>query len=195
MYRYKLCDSCLGRQFPNNDINRIYGKQIRQAIEKNQIKKECFICEGMMSNLNKMAKRILNEIERFEYSSFMVGTILDSDIIEREDVIRSEFKVKGGEPIKSEITKELSRLIKRTNGRTVSLKRPELNILVNTLLDEIEVSSRSIFVMGRYVKNKRGINQKKQRCKQCKREGCKKCRFSGFNDFQSFKSVSPQNSL
>jgi tRNA pseudouridine synthase 10 len=88
-----------------------------------------------MSNLNKMAKRILNEIERFEYSSFMVGTILDSDIIEREDVIRSEFKVKGGEPIKSEITKELSRLIKRTNGRTISLNRPELNILVNTLLD------------------------------------------------------------
>ena len=38
----------------------------------------------MMSNLNKMAKRILNEIERFEYSSFMIGTILDSDIIERE---------------------------------------------------------------------------------------------------------------
>ena len=117
----------------------------------------------MMSNLNKMAKRILNEIERFEYSSFMVGTILDSDIIEREDVIRSEFKVKGGEPIKSEITKELSRLIKRTNGRTISLNRPELNILVNTLLDEIEVSSRSIFLMGKYVKNKRGINQKKQR--------------------------------
>ena len=180
MYRYKLCDSCLGRQFPNNDINRIYGKQIRQAIEKNQIKKECFICEGMMSNLNKMAKRILNEIERFEYSSFMVGTILDSDIIEREDVIRSEFKVKGGEPIKSEITKELSRLIKRTNGRIISLNKPELNILVNTLLDEIEVSSRSIFVMGKYVKNKRGINQKKQRCRQCKSEGCKKCRFSGF---------------
>ena len=111
----------------------------------------------MMSNLNKMAKRILNEIEKFEYSSFMVGTILDSDIIEREDVIRSEFKVKGGEPIKSEITKELSRLIKRTNGRTISLNRPELNILVNTLLDEIEVSSRSIFVMGKYVKNKRGM--------------------------------------
>ena len=54
-------------------------------------------------------------------------------------------------------------LIKRTNGRTISLNKPELNILVNTLLDEIEVSSRSIFVMGKYVKNKRGINQKKQR--------------------------------
>ena len=71
-----------------------------------------------MNNLSKLAKKIITETEKYEYSSFMVGTILDSEIIEREDIVRSEFKVKGGEPIKSEITKELSKIIKRKNGKT-----------------------------------------------------------------------------
>ena len=59
----------------------------------------------MMNNLSKLAKKIITETEKYEYSSFMVGTILDSEIIEREDIVRSEFKVRGGEPIKSELTK------------------------------------------------------------------------------------------
>tara|TARA_B100000029_G_scaffold508496_1_gene595530 strand:+ start:44671 stop:45681 length:1011 start_codon:yes stop_codon:yes gene_type:complete len=142
----------------------------------------------MMENLSKLAKRIMIKTEKFEYSSFMVGTILDSEIIEREDVVRSEFKVKGGEPIKSEITKELSKIIRRKNGKVISLNKPELNILVNTLFDEIELSSRSVFVKGMYVKNKRGINQKKQRCKQCKSEGCKNCNFSGFMKLPSVEN-------
>ena len=64
-------------------------------IKENKIKKECFICEGMMNNLGQLAKKIITETEKYEYSSFMVGTILDSEIIEREDIVRSEFKVKG----------------------------------------------------------------------------------------------------
>jgi tRNA pseudouridine synthase 10 len=141
-----------------------------------------------MSNLNKIVKRITEKTEKFEYSSFMIGTTLDSEIIEREDVIRSEYKIKGGEPIKSEITKELSKLIKRKNGKIISLNKPELNILVNTLFDEIEIKSRSIFVMGRYIKRKRGVNQKKQRCKLCKSEGCKVCKFSGFIKMPSIEN-------
>ena len=142
----------------------------------------------MMNDLGKLAKKIITETEKYEYSSFMVGTILDSEIIEREDIVRSEFKVRGGEPIKSEITKELSKIIKRKNGKTISLTKPELNILVNTLFDEIELSSRPIFVKGMYVKNERGINQKKQRCKQCRSEGCKVCRFSGFMKLPSIEN-------
>ena len=142
----------------------------------------------MMNNLGQLAKKIITETKKYEYSTFMVGTILDSEIIEREDIVRSEFKVRGGEPIKSEITKELSKIIKRKNGKTISLNRPELNILVNTLFDEIELSSRPIFVKGMYVKNERGINQKRQRCKQCRSEGCKVCRFSGFMKLPSIEN-------
>lgn len=126
-----------------------------------------------------MANKIINKIEKFEYSSFMIGTIIDPEISEREDIIRSEFKIRGGEPIKSEITKETSKFIARKKGKRISLRKPELNILINTLIDNIEISSKSIFVMGRYIKTIRGINQKKQRCKECSGEGCKICKFSG----------------
>ena len=64
-----------------------------------------------MANLNKTSSTIMKKIEKFEYSSFMIGTIIDSEIIEREDFIRAEYKIKGGESIKSEITKSEKRLL------------------------------------------------------------------------------------
>ena len=60
-------------------------------------------------------------------------------------------------------------------------------------MDDIEITTRSIFVIGNYIKRKRGINQKKQRCKECKTYGYKICKFSGFqrspsveNEIQKF---------
>jgi len=143
-----------------------------------------------MANLNKTSSIIIKKIEKFEYSSFMIGTIIDSEIIEREDFIRAEYKIKGGESIKSEITKQTSKFIALKSGKRVSLNKPDLNILVNTLMDDIEITTRSIFVIGNYIKRKRGVRQKKQRCKECKTYGCKICKFSGFQ-----KSPSVENEI
>ena len=183
---HKLCDNCLGRQFSKKIIkNKTLGSLIRKQINVKQTRKSCFICEGMMSNIQKNTNKIITEIEKFECSTFMLGTILNSEFMEREDFIRAEYKVKGGETIKSEITKETSKIISQKMNKRVSLTKPDINILVDNIFDIIKITPKSIFIYGFYLKSIRGINQKKKRCNNCKTKGCDNCKFTGFNDLPS----------
>jgi tRNA pseudouridine synthase 10 len=180
---HKLCDNCLGRQFSKKIIkNKSLGSLIRKQIKVKQTRKSCFICEGMMANIQKNTNKIIAEIEKFECSTFMLGTILNSEFMEREDFIRAEYKIKGGETIKSEITKETSKIISQKLNKKVSLTKPDINILVDNIFDIIKITPKSIFIYGFYMKSIRGINQKKKRCNECKTKGCNTCNFKGFDN-------------
>ena len=186
---HKLCDNCLGRQFSKKLMkNKSLGSLIRKQINAKQTRKSCFICEGMMSNIQQRTNKIITEIEKFECSTFMLGNILNSDFMEREDFIRAEYKIKGGETIKSEITKETSKIISQKINKKVSLTKPDINILVDNIFDVIKITPKSIFVYGHYLKNIRGINQKKKRCNNCKTKGCNDCNFTGFQNQPSIES-------
>ena len=186
---HKLCDNCLGRQFSKKLMkNKSLGYLIRKQIKIKQTRKSCFICEGMMSNIQQHTNKIITEIEKFECSTFMLGTILNSDFMEREDFIRAEYKIKGGETIKSEITKETSKIISQKINKKVSLIKPDINILVDNIFDVIKITPKPIFTYGRYLKTIRGINQKKKRCNNCKTKGCNDCNFRGFQNQPSIES-------
>ena len=127
---HKLCDNCLGRQFSKKLMkNKSLGYLIRKQINVKQTRKSCFICEGMMSNIQQHTNKIITEVKKFECSTFMLGTILNSEFMEREDFIRAEYKIKGGETIKSEITKETSKIISQKINKKVNQQknRPEQN--------------------------------------------------------------------
>ena len=186
---HKLCDNCLGRQFSKKLMkNKSLGYLIRKQINIKQTRKSCFICEGMMSNIQQHTNKIITEIEKFECSTFMLGTILNSDFMEREDFIRAEYKIKGGETIKSEITKETSKIISQKINKRVNLIKPDINILVDNIFDVIKITPKPIFTYGRYLKTIRGINQKKKRCNNCKTKGCNDCNFRGFQNQPSIES-------
>ncbi len=186
---HKLCDNCLGRQFSKKLMkNKSLGYLIRKQIKIKQTRKSCFICEGMMSNIQQHTNKIITEIEKFECSTFMLGTILNSDFMEREDFIRAEYKIKGGETIKSEITKETSKIISQKINKRVNLIKPDINILVDNIFDVIKITPKPIFTYGRYLKTIRGINQKKKRCNNCKTKGCNDCNFRGFQNQPSIES-------
>ena len=58
---HKLCDNCLGRQFSKKIIkNKTLGSLIRKQINVKQTRKSCFICEGMMSNIQKNTNKIVD---------------------------------------------------------------------------------------------------------------------------------------
>jgi tRNA pseudouridine synthase 10 len=168
--------------------NKSLGYLIRKQIKIKQTRKSCFICEGMMSNIQQHTNKIITEIEKFECSTFMLGTILNSDFMEREDFIRAEYKIKGGETIKSEITKETSKIISQKINKRVNLIKPDINILVDNIFDVIKITPKPIFTYGRYLKTIRGINQKKKRCNNCKTKGCNDCNFRGFQNQPSIES-------
>ena len=149
---HKLCDNCLGRQFSKKLMkNKSLGYLIRKQINVKQTRKSCFICEGMMSNIQQHTNKIITEVKKFECSTFMLGTILNSEFMEREDFIRAEYKIKGGETIKSEITKETSKIISQKINKKVSLIKPDINILVDNIFDVIKITPKPIFTYGLYL--------------------------------------------
>ena len=54
----------------------------------------------------------------YSYSSFSVGAIIKPSIIDRDDVIRSKYKLKGIDGIKTDVTKELGKLFSKKTKKT-----------------------------------------------------------------------------
>ena len=123
----------------------------------------------------------MKTLERYEYSTFMIGTSLSPRLTEKEDEFRAEFKLRGGETIKSEVTKEISRTIARETGKRIRFKHQDVFLLIDPLLGSMKVTPSSIFIEGRYKKDIRGVNQKRIRCRSCRTLGCQECDYTGYS--------------
>ncbi len=179
---YPLCDKCLGRQFPQymRELdNEQRGNMLRKMV-KIPLQEECFICHGLMPSLQKLIDDVLNILSEYEYDNFLIGTSLPSDIVEREDIIRSRFKLKGGETLKSELNREIGLGIALKTGKQVKFKGADVTIIVAPFSKPlVTIQSKPIYLFGHYLKKKRGIRQKKVRCKKCKGLGCVECDYLG----------------
>jgi tRNA pseudouridine synthase 10 len=58
-------------------------------------------------------------------------------------------------------------------------------VVVDSLVDIVEASSKAIFVYARYNKSKRGIPQKRRRCLECRGKGCPECNLTGYSTTDS----------
>ncbi|MFN3622102.1 MAG: hypothetical protein ACK4TI_04340, partial [Nitrososphaerales archaeon] len=64
--------------------------------------KECFICGNFFEHLNEVVKTVATALNEYEFQTFSIGLSALNEWIEKEDLIRSEFKVRGVRNIKSE---------------------------------------------------------------------------------------------
>ena len=102
---YNLCDSCLGRLFVKKlslTSNRLLGKKIHKKISKKSTK--CYICKDLIDNLDTFHSNILEKTRDYQFDSFLVGAILKHSIIERDDLIRSKYQLKGIDSVKTDIS-------------------------------------------------------------------------------------------
>ncbi|MEM4311972.1 MAG: tRNA pseudouridine(54/55) synthase Pus10 [Nitrososphaerales archaeon] len=181
LQKYELCDYCLGRQF--NLLSKVrddeLGKFLKETLKIET--KGCYICSSLMSKIEDFGLKVIDYIKDYEFDSFLVGVSLRAEYTEREDELRAEFKLRGGESIKSSIGKLLGLKISKLSKR-VNFKDPQLRILVFPESELIKVKTKSIFLFGRYRKHIRGISQKIRRCYSCKGKGCLYCNFKGVKD-------------
>jgi tRNA pseudouridine synthase 10 len=133
-----------------------------------------------MRSLPNIGRRASKATDGYQFSTFALGTTISPRLSDSEDALRAEFKLRGGETIKSEITKEVARIISRQTGSPRSFKNPDLTILIDPLLGSTQVTPSSLFISGRYTKRQRGISQKRSKCKDCD-SGCPTCDYSGFS--------------
>ena len=73
---------------------------------------------------------MLAESKEYDFSTFSVGAIIKPSIIDRDDFIRSKYKLKGIDSIKTDITKELGKLFSRKTKKKINLfRQPEMQLL------------------------------------------------------------------
>jgi tRNA pseudouridine synthase 10 len=184
-----LCNTCLGRQFPSELKgldNPSKGLELKKKLGvRDRPTKICNICGGMMSSIEKYVDLVIKALDEYEFESLLIGARIPTTIVEREDHLRAEMKLKGGETLKANFTKELNRKVSYKLNVEIRHRRPDVTAIVDSLLDIVEVTSKSIYVYGRYIKTKRGILQKRRRCSECRGKGCPECNLTGYTSTDS----------
>ena len=175
----KLCNSCLGRQFAklwHGMTNEERGKKIREEIGIEPVEyEECWLCEGIMGEVDKFAHMVVESLKEYEFDTFLVGCRIDEDIIKREERIATPYS----EPIKREINREVGKRVEAITGKEAEFVYPDIVAIIDTSYDVVELDVRPVFIYGRYKKMVRGIPQTKWYCRKCHGKGCEYCNFKG----------------
>jgi tRNA pseudouridine synthase 10 len=160
------------------------GKKIRSILKKTS-PKSCFICKNMMAKLETQLSKMLEMSHDYQFSSFLVGAILQPSILDRDDQIRSKFKLQGINSIKGDLNREIGKRFGRKTKTHVDYLNPDIVFTLDFKKEECEIKPKPVFLSGRYTKNVRGMPQKQKPCKQCRGKGCFVCDFHGISEFDS----------
>ncbi len=161
-----LCEFCHKRNFKNCSLSILkYSTDINIQLNHEHT---CFICENFFKVvLPSIIIKIDSQLAEFKNykSKIDIGTTLPYRFYEKEDYIRSIFKIKGLVNIKNEINFRIREEIKRTFQFEIDHANPEckLDIVINEDLSfSVNSKNRQFYLIGRYKKLKRGIPQKIQ---------------------------------
>ena len=163
---HRLCAQCLRRQVPDTPGGE-------------GAKGECELCGGVFSRIPETVSKIREALDGYQFESFMVGATVPAKVVEKEDAIRARYKLKGGVTLKSALTRELNTALHRDLGKKVDHEDPEMVVLLAPYTNGIGINPRPIYLAGRYVKRRRGLAQKRTRCRSCFGAGCEKCSGTG----------------
>ncbi|MBN1896801.1 MAG: tRNA pseudouridine(54/55) synthase Pus10 [Candidatus Aenigmarchaeota archaeon] len=161
--RGNVCNHCLGRQFAHVSTgmtNKERGAAIRTHLKKKENIK-CEVCGDIFRKLDKYADAAAARMKKLEYSTFLVGTILSSELISEEESLWEDVGIEYCESIKSELNRELGKVIYDRVKKEHDPKMPDVTVILNLDKDRIELNVSSLFIRGEYNKFKRGLPQTK----------------------------------
>ena len=185
--KYALCDHCLGRLFSKQlhlSSNKLLGQKLNQNLTS-----ECYICKNLFDSLRHLLKLMIDVSSEYTFKTFSVGAMIKPSIVDRDDYIRSQYKLKGVDSIKTDITKELGKLYSKKTKARIDHLDPEVTLTVNLKDNSCQLRSKSITLSGRYIKSKRGFSQKQKSCDNCLGKGCRICNFHGITQFDSIEGA------
>ncbi|HUH99912.1 MAG TPA: hypothetical protein VLY65_02615 [Nitrososphaerales archaeon] len=166
---FRLCEFCRDRQGA--------GGRILALAEDGA----CFICEGLSDDLGGITKKTVSKLGRFEFRTFSVGLVLPDGVQEREDTLRSDLKIRGGETVKSELSGRLAEgVLRGMRGKKVDRLHPDVTVLADVGKEEISITSKPLFLYGKYTKP-RGVAQRRLFCRECNGRGCERCGGTGYS--------------
>ncbi|MEM4164718.1 MAG: tRNA pseudouridine(54/55) synthase Pus10 [Nitrososphaerales archaeon] len=180
--KYPLCSRCLERQ-------------VRLKAKYPTDTKECFICGNFFEHINDVVKTVATALNEYEFQTFSIGLSAPNEWIEKEDMIRSEFKLRGVHNIKSEASYALTLELSRVLNKRLDRFDPDVVAIVDVVSRDVKVLAKSVYLFGRYTKSKRGLPQKQPRCKVCRGRGCPECGYTGKEKQMSVEQLLSQRLL
>jgi len=181
--KLKICDRCIGRLYRKLEpkiSNKEKGKLLREKVKKDEIKSEsCELCQNIFSETNHFVDLIYNSLKKYEFDTFLVGTKVDEEILEKEIEICSILDSENSESIKSELNREIGLILESKLGKEVNFEKPNIMAIVDTQFDVVNLQIESLFIYGRYKKFSRELPQTKWYCKVCRGKGCRICKYTG----------------
>jgi len=176
-----LCNHCLGRLFASLTsglTNEQRGLLIRTAMPSARPEgsaKDCSVCRGLFTELDKFADIAAKASEGHEFSSFLVGTKVDAEIVEGEEQLWTEVGAYETEAVKAELNREIGKRLEGRLGKLVSFTNPDIVYLIDTRFDTVTLDVAPLFVYGRYRKHSRELPQTRWPCRECRGKGCPRC--------------------
>jgi len=139
----------------------------------------CWVCGGLFGRLDEWVTRCIEQLQDFEFSTFLVGTRLSGRLAENEEILWAESKTRAAEPLKSALNRELGKRIESLTGKRAEFSKPDILLIVDLARDRVDHHVNPLFLYGRYQKLVRGIPQTRWPCRDCSGKGCPKCNFTG----------------
>jgi len=180
-----LCNHCLGRLFAKlttgmaNDQRGAVVRALVPDAPRDPGSAGCEVCKGLFEELDKFASMAVSSSEGYEFSTFLVGTKVDAELLEKEEQLWAEVGAKETETLKSELNREIGKRVEAKLQKPVDFTNPDMVFLVDTRFDRVETSVSPLFVYGRYRKFSREIPQTRWPCRDCRGKGCPRCEGRG----------------
>ena len=187
-----FCLSCLGRTCGKVGFgldNRERGIEILNQLElQNNIDlygqlisedSNCKICDGLIDEIPNFINLVIDSMSEYSISSFKIGTVVDKDLLSTEAVFQSIFGEEIGEPIKSQLNREIGIGVWKATELEAKMDNPHAVAIIDTSYDTINLEIKSLFIEGNYNKYDRTVPQTRWPCNSCKGYGCKKCNGTG----------------
>jgi len=139
---HQLCDYCLGRLFAKLESgmsNKSRGKKLRAACKQSTktLVRDCWLCQGLFDELPSFTILITRALEPYEFDTFLIGSKIDEDTIERETSLWGEVGNEHAEPIKVEINRELGKVLETQLHKEVDFEDPTVMVILDTAFDVV----------------------------------------------------------
>ena len=103
---YNLCEYCTGRL-----ISKLVGKPSSKSLGKKYLIKykktsttKCYICKNLFDDIDSYIELLLHKSSNHQFNTFVLGTIIKPSFSERDDLIKSKFKIRAVDSLKTSIT-------------------------------------------------------------------------------------------
>lgn len=133
----------------------------KDLAKKDFEKRVCAICGGFFERIDEMVEKAAKKFSKQEFDTFLIGTKISKDLLQREERLWEKIGIEFCEPIRAEINREVGRRLENILEKKADLKKPDIAVLLDLENDKISLQVNSLYIFGCYQKLVRGIPQSK----------------------------------